>query len=293
MTEILPRARPSRRPRRGTVPSLLRRNVLAVPALGWTLIFFVIPMLLIVLYSFGTMNFLTYTVNFGWNLSNYSALTDATIYDALVRSSVLAVVATVGCLALGFPAAYVISQLSESWQRLALIAVIVPFFTSFIVRTYAWQSILAPGSPLDRALETVGVHAELDNNEFAVAIGIVSSYLPLMILPIYVSLQRIDPALATAAADLGASPTKSFRRVALPLARPGVLSGCILVGVPSMGEYVIPTILGGGKTLMFGNIAASQFLDIGNYPIGSAIAVTFTLVMLAVMFVLRRGMVHR
>jgi spermidine/putrescine transport system permease protein len=122
----------------------------------------------------------------------------------------------------------------------------------------------------------------------SIGIGIVYSYLPLMILPIYVSLERIDPAIYNAGADLGATPWRQFRRIVLPLARPGLIAGSIIVGVPAMGEYVIPEILGGGKTLMIGNIIANQFQETGNYPFGAALSVTLMALLLIVLFVLRR-----
>jgi spermidine/putrescine transport system permease protein len=122
---------------------------------------------------------------------------------------------------------------------------------------------------------------------FAVAIGIVYSYLPLMILPLFVALERINPSLLQASADLGASNFRSFRRVTLPLAAPGIVAGCVLVGIPATGEYVIPAILGGGKTLLVGNVIADQFLELGDYPFGSALAVALMLALMAVLVVVR------
>lgn len=190
--------------------------------------------------------------------------------------------------------AYFISRQGPRTQRLLLAAVIVPFWTSFIVRIYSWVDILQNFGPLDSLAHTLGIvgshgHIDLLYTSTSIAIGIVYSYLPLMILPIYVSLERIDPAIYNAAADLGATPWRQFRRIVLPLARPGLIAGAIIVGVPAMGEYVIPEILGGGKTLMVGNIIANQFQDTGDYPFGSALAVALMLVLMVMLFVMRRA----
>ena len=145
--------------------------------------------------------------------------------------------------------------------------------------------------PIDRLAGTLHLtdsHISILYTPTAIAIGIIYSYLPLMILPIYVSLERIDASIYNAAADLGATPWRQFRRVVLPLAMPGVIAGSIIVGIPALGEYVIPEILGGGKTLMMGNILANQFQNTGNYPFGSALAVTLMGILMILLFVLRR-----
>jgi len=169
--------------------------------------------------------------------------------------------------------------------------VIVPFWTSFIVRTYSWVDLLQNLGPVDRLARALGLDGHIDilYTPWSIGIGILYSYLPLMILPIYVSLERIDPALFDAAEDLGATPWRQFRRVVLPMAVPGLIAGIIIVGVPALGEYVIPEILGGGKTLMAGNILADQFLQTGNYPFGSALAVSIMVVLMVLLFTLRRA----
>ena len=202
----------------------------------------------------------------------------------------LSVVATTGCALIGFPIAYFVSRQSPFWQRVLLAAVMLPFWTSFLVRTYAWVDLLQNFGPLDRALRGLGLidgHIDLLYSQYAVGIGIVYSYLPLMVLPIYVSLERIDDALLDAAADLGASGTRLFRRVVIPLGLPGLIAGMILVGVPATGEYVIPEILGGGRTLMVGNIIVNRFLEVGDYPSGSALAMVLMGFLLTAVFVLR------
>ena len=262
------------------------RSLLALPTIAWVLAFFAVPLGMVIVYSFATISLVTFDISFGWTLANYRQIYDPLYLHTLVRSVLLSVSTTIGCLLLGFPLAFFISRQSPRWQRLLLVLVIVPFWTSFIVRTYAMVNLL------NDALNSLGVvHGSLGllYTPQSIAIGIVYSYLPLMVLPIYVSLERIDPALLDAAADLGASGRRVFRRVVLPLARPGIVVGCIIVGIPAMGEYVIPEILGGGKTLMLGNVITDQYLSVGDIPFGSAIAVVLMLVMAVVLLVSRRG----
>ncbi len=270
------------------------RHLLALPTGVVTLACFVAPLVLILIYSFATEDLISFNVRFGWTTANYRAFGTSLYLDTLLRSVVLSVGTTLVCAVLGLILAYFISRQGPRAQRLLLAAVIVPFWTSFIVRTYSWVDILQNDGPLDRltrSLGLVGAHSHIDllYTPASIGIGIVYSYLPLMILPIYVSLERIDPAIYNAGADLGATPWRQFRRLVLPLARPGLIAGSIIVGVPAMGEYVIPEILGGGKTLMVGNIIANQFQETGNYPFGSALAVTLMVLLMIVLFVLRRS----
>ncbi|HET7429454.1 MAG TPA: ABC transporter permease [Gaiellales bacterium] len=269
----------------------LLRGALALPTAAYVLAFFVVPLVVIVVYSFARVSLVTFNISFDWNLDNYRQIHDPLYFDTLVRSVVLSVGATVGCLLLGFPLAYFISRQSRVWQRVLLVFVIVPFWTSFIVRTYATVNLLEPHGPLAdllRALHVISGPLEILYTPKAVAIGIIYSYLPLMVLPIYVALERIDDELLAAAADLGASPQRVFRRVTFPLALPGVAVGCVIVGIPAMGEYVIPEILGGGKTLMLGNVITDQFLSVGDIPFGSAIAVVLMALMAVVLLATRR-----
>ncbi len=234
---------------------------------------------MILVYSFGSENLVTFNVDFGWTTANYRAFGSSLYLDTLLRSVALSLGTTLVCAILGLTLAYFISRQGPRTQRLLLAAVIIPFWTSFIVRTYSWVDVLQNDGPLDNLAHTLGIigahsHINLLYTPTSIGIGIVYSYLPLMILPIYVSLERIDPAIYNAGADLGATPWRQFRRIVLPLARPGLIAGSIIVGVPAMGEYVIPEILGGGKTLMVGNIIANQFQETGNYPFGAALSVS-------------------
>jgi ABC-type spermidine/putrescine transport system permease subunit I len=279
------RARP-----RGRRLARSAHHLLALPSVAWTALFFLAPLGLLLLYSFGTTNLLTFQVGFGWTTSNYSGIFQSLYLNTILRSFELSAGATLACFLIGFPVAYTISRASGRRQAILLLMVMIPFWTSFIVRTYGIYNVISDNGPLYQILHSLGlVHGYIHIlfTPIGIAIGIVYTYLPLMILPLYVALERIDPALLEAAHDLGSPPTRAFRRVILPLAVPGIIAGCILVAIPATGEYVIPEILGGGKTLMFGNVVSDQFLTLGDYPFGAALAIALTVVLLAVLMVLR------
>ncbi len=271
----------------------LGRQLLALPSVGWTALFFFAPLVLLIVYSFAQTDLLTYEIRFDWTLSNYGNVFQGLYLDAIVRSLILSVGSTIACLLIGFPVAYTIARTRGRGQLILLFGVMVPFWTSFIVRTYGIFNLIGDSGPLARLLESLGIIGSdglhLLFTPLGVAIGITYSYLPLMILPLYVALERIDPALLDAANDLGAAPHRVLRRVILPLAKPGIAAGCILVGIPATGEYVIPQILGGGKTLMIGNVVADQFLSIGDYPFGSSLAIVLTAIVMIALVLLRRG----
>jgi spermidine/putrescine transport system permease protein len=264
--------------------------LLGLPSFSWTLVFFLVPIGLLLAYSFGQIDIITFKVQWGWTFGNYGDVFDPLYLKTIGRSLLLALAGTVGALILGFPMAYYISLQSGRRQLVLLLAVMVPFWTSFLVRTYAMTNLLAKGGPVDTVWGWLGGDPlNVLYTPWAVGLGILYSYLPLMILPLYVALERIDPAVREAAADLGASGWRTLRRVVIPLARPGILAGCILVGVPATGEYVVPVILGGGKTLMYGNVVAEQFQTVGNYPFGAALSITLMAALTVVVLVLRRG----
>ncbi len=270
---------------------ITRRSVLGLPTLIWAALFFFVPLGLLVLYSFGDIDIFTYEVTWGWNLESYRRIADPLYLTPILRGVILSLGATLMCLVIGFPVALWMSRLSGAAQTLLLVAVMIPFWASFVVRTYALVNLLSDGGPVADLLAFVGIgdgSPGIMYTPVAVAIGIVYSYLPLMILPLFVALERIDPSLLHASSDLGASAFRTFRRVVLPLAAPGIVAGCVLVGIPATGEYVIPAILGGGKTLLVGNVIADQFLSLGDYPFGSALAVTLMSVLVLVL-VLARG----
>lgn len=256
------------------------RSLLALPSLVWWLLFFMVPLGILVVYSFGQLDIITFKMSWGWTIDNYPRIKDPLYLNAIGRSLMLALGATVGTFILGFPVAYYISRQRGRFQQLLIISVLIPFWVSFVIRTYAWINVLDENGPLASGLRRLGLlHGSLGlaYSNKAVLIGMVATYLPLMVLPLFVALERIDDSLIHAASDLGANGRRTMWRVVFPLARPGIASGCLLVGVPAIGEYVIPSILSGGKTLMLGNVIGDQFLTVGDYPFGAALASSFML----------------
>ncbi len=237
---------------------------------------FVIPVLFLASASFATFDYNTGRLVWGFTLENYAALFRSATIVAFGNSLLLSITATVACLLIGYPIAYAISLARGGLQNLLLLAVIIPFWTAFVVRVYAWLTLLGPGDLVTTLLGYTGLFpADLDLNytPFAVFIGIVYCYLPLAILPIYAVLEQRDRGLIDAAQDLGYSPTRAFFRITLPMSLPGIGVAALLVGVPSLGEYTIPAVLGGGKTLMVGNLITNAFTVTGNYAAGATIAV--------------------
>jgi spermidine/putrescine transport system permease protein len=270
------------------------RHLLLLPTALVVLACFVVPLVLTGAYSLGTSDLVTFQTRFGLSLENYASLRQAVYLDAIVRSLVLSATATAVCVVIAIPLAFFIVEQRPRLQMLLLLAVIVPFWTSFLIRTYAWVNILQNGGPLESLLHRLGlVHGPLNvlYSPLAIGVGIVFSYLPLMVLPIYVALERRDPAVLEAAADLGSHGAGLVWHVVIPLARTGIIAGCILVGIPATGEFVIPAILGGGKTLMLGNVIGTQFLETGNLALGSAMAMSLlglVVLLLAVIPLFRR-----
>lgn len=266
------------------------KHTLALPSVLWTAAFFLAPLCLLLVYSFGTTDLLTYQVTFGWTLDNYSNIFQGLYLETVLRSLALSTGATIGCLIIGFPVALTIARAGGRRQSLLLLAVMVPFWTSFVVRTYGIYNVISDNGPLYQMLHSLGLvhgYIHLLFTNVGVGIGIIYTYMPLMVLPLYVALERIDPALLEAANDLGATSRRTLTRVLLPLAKPGIIAGCILVGIPATGEYVVPQILGGGKSLMYGNAVSDQFLVLGNYPFGAALAVALTFLLMIALVVMR------
>jgi ABC-type spermidine/putrescine transport system permease subunit I len=264
------------------------RHLLLLPTLLLVGLFFVVPLVGTAVYSFGTTSLVSYTTRFGWTLLNYRSLADSLYLSTILRSLLLSAGATIACVIIAVPLAFFIVQQRRSVQTILLLAVIVPFWTSFLIRIYAWINILQNGGTLESFLRHIGLidgHLNVLYTPFSIGLGIVYGYLPLMVLPIYVALERADPHVLEAATDLGSKGWNLIWTMVIPLARPGIIAGCILVGIPAIGEFVTPAILGGGKILMFGNVIGSQFLEVGNLAFGSAMAMCIfglVLVLLAV-----------
>jgi spermidine/putrescine transport system permease protein len=259
-------------------------GITAGVAIAWLIPFFVFPLGIMVLYSFVSQDYITGRFTYSPTLTAWHELFDDVFMEALVRSIGIATVAMVGCAVFGYPLAYFVARHAGRFQNVALLLIIVPFWMSFIVRAFAWLDILGDQGYLNEALMSLGLITEplqLVNNNAGIVIGIIYGYLPLMVFPLYVSLQRIDPRVFEASRDLGASAFSTFRRVTFPLALPGLIAGCIIVWIPALGEYVVPQILGGAKTYMVGNIIATSF-ERFTWPEGAAAALT--LMVLAFVF---------
>jgi spermidine/putrescine transport system permease protein len=261
-----------------------------VPAWIWLAILFAAPFAIILSYSFLSRGVYG-GIELPWTTESYTRLFDPLYLGILLRSIAMAAGATLLCLVLAFPAALFISQARQR-KYLYLQLVILPFWTSFLVRTYAWLFLLRDTGLINTALEAVGIiHNPLPllYNNGAVLLGLVYGYLPFMVLPIYATLERLDPALLEAAADLGARPWAALLRVIIPLSRPGIAAGCILVFIPCLGAYLTPDLLGGGRTEMVGNLVQDQFTTARDWPFGSAVSLLLmALVTVALWRYLRR-----
>ena len=254
---------------------------LALPAFAWYTAFFLVPLGFVAAYSFAELSGYA-DVAFVWNLDNYRYLWDPLYGEVFVRTGGLALFGTAATFAIGFPFAYWLSRYSRR-RTLLLFLVVIPFWTSFLIRTYAWLIILDPEFPVFRWLGTDMLYTTR-----AVYIGVVYNYLPLMVLPLYAALERMDWSLVDAAQDLGDTPLRSFRRITLPLALPGIVAGSLLVFIPLTGEYLIPAILGGNKTSYTGSLIAQQFSEAHDWPFGSAIAIVVIVSMTLVLAVFSR-----
>ncbi len=221
----------------------------------------------------------------GLNLDNYwTLLTDDLYASALLTSLRIAALGALLTLAVGYPIAYAMARAPQRWRPLLIALIVLPFWTSFLIRVYAWIAILKQEGLLNQALMAVGlISTPLDvlNTEWAVQIGIVYSYLPFVVLPIYAALEKQDGSLVEAARDLGATPTQAFWRVTVPLSLPGVVAGVALVFIPVMGEFIIPDLLGGSDTLMLGRQIWSEFFSNRDWPLASAIAMALLLLIAA------------
>jgi spermidine/putrescine transport system permease protein len=251
--------------------------LLLAPLVAWAVAFVIAPALIMLVYSFahrGTLG----GVTLGFTLENYANVLDPVYLKIVIRSIWYATITTALCLAAGYPVAYLIGRSDERWRNLLLMAVMVPFWTSFLIRTYAWVTILKSQGLLNSLALQLGLITEPFEMLYtpgAVIVGLVYTFLPFMILPIYSSVEKLDGALVEAALDLGAGPVRAFQRVIVPLTAPGIAAGVLLVFVPSLGIYAVNDILGGGRVDMIGNIIENQFKgNARNWPFGAALGTT-------------------
>lgn len=253
-------------------------RLLLLPATAWLLVMLVLPLIVVVVFSFGERGPAGGYVP-AFTLAQYANLPAR--LTAFNNTLVLAPLGTLLCLLVAYPLAYFLAvKVDPKWKTVLLVMIIVPFWTSILIRTYAWIFILG-GQGLPKLLAFIGIDGvRMINTRFAVLTGIVYGYMPLMVFPIYVSLEKLDKRLLEAAADLGASPFRVFRKVTLPLSIPGIATGCILVFIYLMGEFLIPAFLGGGKVFFIGNALVDLFLQSRNWAYGSAVAMTLVVIML-------------
>ncbi|WP_296739282.1 ABC transporter permease subunit [Mesorhizobium sp.] len=277
---------------------VIDRLVIIIPYL-WLLFFFLIPFIIVFKISLSqsaiSMPPYTPVMDFadGWSgfigqfkklsFDNYTWLTqDALYFNAYVTSLVIAAISTVLTLIVGYPIAYGMARAPATIRPTLLMLVILPFWTSFLIRVYAWIGILKPEGLLNQLLLSLHIISEplvILNTYTAIFIGIVYSYLPFMVLPLYSSLEKMDYSLIEAAQDLGCPPTGAFWKITFPLSLPGVIAGCLLVFIPVVGEFVIPDLLGGSQTLMIGKTLWNEFFSNRDWPVSSAVAVILLLVL--------------
>ncbi len=256
---------------------------LLLPSAFWLIVFFLIPLLLVFVYSFGQRGTYGGVV---WHLTirNYLRIFDPLYIKIFIRSVWIAVATTVLTFLFGYPIAYFIATRPNKWQGALVIGLMVPFWTNFLVRTYAWILILRNTGLINRSLMSLGIISHplpLYGNNLAILIGLVYGWLPDMILPCYAAIEGLDFSLVEAARDLYANDVKVFLKVIFPLTLPGVMAGTMLVFIPSLGAYITPDLLGGARSVMIGNLIEQQFLSARDWPFGSAI----TFVLMAVMLI--------
>jgi putrescine transport system permease protein len=273
------------------------------PAYLWLLLFFLLPFVIVLKISFAEAliaqppfsSLLAWSqdvVTFRLDLGNYQFLFSDPLYIKAYLSSLrIAAISTVVCLLLGYPIAYALARLQGAAQSVCLLLVILPSWTSFLIRIYAWMGILRSNGLINESLLWLGVIDEplrLLNTELAVYIGIVYAYLPFMILPLYANLVKLDMRLLEAASDLGASPARAFLRITLPLSRGGIIAGSMLVFIPAVGEFVIPELLGGAEALMIGKVLWGEFFANRDWPVASSVAVIMLLILMVPIMIFHR-----
>lgn len=269
----------------------MRLAALLAPAAFWLGLFFLVPLLFILVYSFGTSGVYG-GITLGFNPGNYLKVFDPLYLEIILRSFGIAALTTLFCFMLGYPLAYFIVFKGRRWRNALILLVMVPFWTSLLIRAYAWVVILGGNGIANKTLQFLGLTNEPLNLIFtpqAVLMGMTYTYLPFMILPLYAALEKFDVSLKEAGKDLGATRWQTFLRVTFPLSLPGVIAGSILVFIPSAGEFVIPDLLGGSRTVMTGNLIQQQFLQARDWAFGSALSVLLGVLLLgAILYYIRR-----
>jgi putrescine transport system permease protein len=281
-----------------------RTLVIAVPWI-WLLLFFLIPFVIVLKISFAETRWLgrpPYTPLFEWvsgqylqikiSVANYLFLLSDSLYvQAFLSSLKVAFISTIVALLIGYPMAYAIARANANWRNTLLLLIILPFWTSFLLRVYAWMGLLSNQGVINQVLMGLGITNEpivMLQTDFAMYIGIVYSYLPFMILPLYSNLEKHDLTLLEAAVDLGCRPFRAFLSITLPLSKPGVIAGSMLVFIPAVGEFVIPRLLGGTDSLMIGRVLWDEYFLNRNWPIASAVAIALLLLLVIPIMIFQR-----
>jgi putrescine transport system permease protein len=282
----------------------LQRRLVVILPYTWLFLFFLIPFFLIIKISFSTalMGVPPFSSVFEWasdnlfqirlNFQNYLFLLHDPFYkDAFTASLKIAGSSTLCCLILGYMMAYGISRVPLKWRTVLLLLVALPFWTSFLIRVYAWMTLLSTQGLINTFLMKIGLieyPLQLLDNPYAVCIGIVYCYLPFMVLPVYATLEKLDLVYVEAAFDLGCTPWRTFWKITVPLSKPGIIAGCILVFIPAIGELVIPEILGGPDTIMIGRALWWEFFNNRDWPLACALAVSMVLVFVVPIMIFQR-----
>ena len=249
----------------------------AAPYVVWSSLFIVIPLLIVVFFGFTIKSGDSYH----FSLENFQRLMDPKYLKVFGRSILLAVEATLGCLILGYPVAYLISKMREGKRNILIMLFIIPMWMNFLLRTYAWLPILGKNGLINSLLVTLGfARANLLYNDFAVLLGMIYNFIPFMILPIYTVLIKMDTDLINAASDLGASRKEIFTKIIFPLSMPGIISGITMVFMPAVSTFVISRILGGGQYMLLGNLIETQYTSMDDWNFGSAIAIFMMIIIL-------------
>jgi putrescine transport system permease protein len=278
-----------------------RKLVVAVPYF-WLLLFFLVPFIIVLKISFSEarIGIPPYQPLMNWaegyiqlNFENFKTMIEDSLYwKAYLNSVKVAAISTALCLLIGYPMAYAIARAQSMWRHILLMMVILPFWTSFLLRVYAWIGILKNNGLINNFLMWLGVIDEpivMLQTDFAIYIGIVYSYLPFMILPLYSNLEKMDLTLLEAAADLGCRPFKAFLTITLPLSLPGIIAGSMLVFIPAVGEFVIPELLGPSDSLMIGKVLWSVFFTKRDWPAACAVAIALLLLLVIPIMLLQRA----
>ncbi|MGU3488990.1 spermidine/putrescine ABC transporter permease PotB [Enterobacter bugandensis] len=267
------------------------QNVVIATIVGWLVLFVFLPNLMIITASFLTRDDANF-VKMVFTLDNYSRLLDPLYYDVLLHSLNMALLATLACLALGYPFAWFLARQPQKVRPLLLFLLIVPFWTNSLIRIYGLKILLSTKGYLNEFLLWLGVFdtpVRIMYTPSAVIIGLVYILLPFMVMPLYSSIEKLDRQLLEAAKDLGASKLQTFIRIIIPLTMPGIIAGCLLVMLPAMGLFYVSDLMGGANNLLIGNVIKSQFLNIRDWPFGAATSITLTLMMALMLLIYWRA----